>query len=591
MPRAIPPPLSVVLTFLRSERGWTQKELAQAAGMSVKVLSFYERGRTHLSRPLLESLVTRMELGPEAVDAALFALQQIRPEDSDASDGSTDPERRAIERAAAIVGRSVAEATRSGFRQQLRLLRIQQARKTADRLWEHLKTLPARDRRVLVEGGREYKSWALVVRLCKESEKAAAADSGRAVELAELAVRASEVTTGEEAFRRRLQGFAWSFLGNARRVAGDLPGADQAFGNVHRLRRAPALTDPGPLEDWRVFDLEASLRREQRLWDDALRLHDQALVAAPIRDRGRILLKKAVTLEQNGDHELAIATLTQAAQHVDARREPRLGFALYSNLALNLCRLDRFIEAEEILPKARRLAVQLGNGLDLVRLRWVEGLAAAGLGRTEEAVLALSHVRADLGARGITYDAALATMELAVLYLEEERHREVKILARQMAPIFQTQGVHREALAALKLFRAAAEREEATAELARRLVHYLHRARYNPEPPIPGGIGVRLRGFSRNSWAFTTRTRRSSTGKSRPGDSMLQGGCSGRQPSHRSDRSTDHSWYLWGKHRPDRSRDRSRSRGPEHRVDQPKRRSCLPSGPLGSRAGRENPKA
>lgn len=483
MPRTVPPPpLSVVLTFLRAERGWNQKELALAAGMSVKTLSRYETGRTHPSRPLVESLIGRMGLGPEEIEAGLFAVQQIRldGEEASACDAPTQAERRAIERAAAVAGREVAAATRSELLRRVRLLKLQQAREEADRLWEYLKNLPARDRRVLVEGGREYKNPALVVRLCDESSKAAAADSARALELAELSLRGAELAPGEETFRQRLQGYAWAFLGNARRVAGDLPAADQAFGHCHRLWRAPSPTDPGLLEDWRVFDLEASLRREQRLWDEALRLHDQALADAPAEKRGRVLVKKAMTLEQKDDHELAIATLTQAAQLVDVRREPRLGFALQANLALNLCRLSRFTEAEELLPKARRVAVQLGNRLDLVRLRWVEGLTAAGLGRADEAIVALAHVRSEFISRGIAYDAALATMELAVLYLEKARHPEVKMLVRQMAPIFQSQGVHREALAALKLFRDAVEKDEATAELAIRLVAYLHRARYDP---------------------------------------------------------------------------------------------------------------
>ena len=39
--------------------------------------------------------------------------------------------------------------------------------------------------------------------------------------------------------------------------------------------------------------------------------------------------------------------------------------------------------------------------------------------------------------------------------------------------------MHREALAALQLFQEAAERDEATAELARRVLGYLFRARYD----------------------------------------------------------------------------------------------------------------
>jgi hypothetical protein len=40
--------------------------------------------------------------------------------------------------------------------------------------------------------------------------------------------------------------------------------------------------------------------------------------------------------------------------------------------------------------------------------------------------------------------------------------------------------MHREVLAALTLFRDAAETESLTLELARRLVAYLHRARHTP---------------------------------------------------------------------------------------------------------------
>jgi transcriptional regulator with XRE-family HTH domain len=212
MPRKIPPPLSVALTFLRAERGWTQKELADAVGISDKVLSFYERSRTHLSRPDLETLVAVMGLGPEAIDVALFAIQQVRPGE-DAPAGLTEAERRGIERATAVVGHAVAEATRSELGRRLRRSRAQQAHAEATALWEYLKAQPARDRRVLIEGGKDYQTWALAVRLCEESAKAAAADAGRAGELASLAVRAVELAPGEEGWRLRLQGYAWAFFG------------------------------------------------------------------------------------------------------------------------------------------------------------------------------------------------------------------------------------------------------------------------------------------------------------------------------------------------------------------------------------------
>jgi hypothetical protein len=88
------------------------------------------------------------------------------------------------------------------------------------------------------------------------------------------------------------------------------PGPKRRAAGLFGYWRATAFVDPGPLQEWRVFDLEASLRREQRRWDEALRLHDLAMATAPQKDQSRILLKKAMTLEQSGAHEHAIEILT-----------------------------------------------------------------------------------------------------------------------------------------------------------------------------------------------------------------------------------------------------------------------------------------
>lgn len=78
-------------------------------------------------------------------------------------------------------------------------------------------------------------------------------------------------------------------------------------------------------------------------------------------------------------------------------------------------------------------------------------------------------------------DYALATLERAVLDLQEGRYAAVRALAEEMVWIFKAQGIEREALAALALFRKAAAEEKASVELARRLVQYLHRAQYDPD--------------------------------------------------------------------------------------------------------------
>jgi tetratricopeptide (TPR) repeat protein len=125
--------------------------------------------------------------------------------------------------------------------------------------------------------------------------------------------------------------------------------------------------------------------------------------------------------------------------------------------------------------------VGLGNELDLIRVLWLEGRVLTGLERREEALRALEQVRRYFTANRIAYDAALASLEVAIFYLEQEQTSEVKRLAEEMLWIFKDQGVHQEALAALRLFYEAVKKEEATPELARRVADYLVKARYHPE--------------------------------------------------------------------------------------------------------------
>jgi tetratricopeptide (TPR) repeat protein len=128
----------------------------------------------------------------------------------------------------------------------------------------------------------------------------------------------------------------------------------------------------------------------------------------------------------------------------------------------------------------RELAESLGNNIDLVRLLWLEGKCAAGLGQRDKALTSLEQVRRAFEDRKLPFDFALASLDLALLYREEGRSAEIKALAGEMLRIFEAQQVHREALGAVILFQEAAEKEQVTAALALRLGAYLRRAQSAP---------------------------------------------------------------------------------------------------------------
>jgi transcriptional regulator with XRE-family HTH domain len=481
MPKDAPPPLSLALTVLREAAGWSQKELAAAAAVSTGQLSLHEQGKKPLRRELLEAFAKAMDFLVEAVDFAVLAATVLRsPGAGEAPPSPSHPsaaERRIADRTAGLLAGAAIALTKEAILGRIRARRVAQAEADAERQWKKLQGCTPAERRLLVERSVEYRNWALGARLGEESARAAAQSGAAALELARLAVRSAELTEGDDLWRRRLEGRARGFLANALRVDGKLRAAGAEIARARQLWEAGAAGDPCRiLPEWRLPDLEASLRRDLRQFEAALELLDQAHAAAPPEAIGRILLKRAFTLEQAGDNPGAAAALSEAAPLIEAGGERRQIFAVAFNLTVNLVHCRRFDEAMGRLADLRRLAASLGNKTDATKVLWLSGRIAHGLGRQGEARAAFERARDDFAARQQGLQTAMVSLELAVLHLEEGRTAEVQALAGAMAWVFRTGGIEREALAALRLFCKAAHEERVTLEGARSLVAVLEKA-------------------------------------------------------------------------------------------------------------------
>jgi tetratricopeptide (TPR) repeat protein len=483
MPRPIPPAESLALTTLRRARGLTGGELADLSGLSKGLVSRYEMGTDRLPREKLDEFAAAMGYDTAAVDSVLHGIlgATTRPDPGPLSPVDPTPaERRRIREVLGRLARAELEEMEQRFIQQLRETHAQRDRNAAEDLVRWLLEEPdPKARRELVEASQQYHQWAVAERLCHESERAAAGSAAKALDLARLALRAAELAPGDPIWRQRLQGYAWLFIANARRVGGDMPAAGQGFARARQLWEAGAAGDPGLLAAWRLPDGEASWRRRVD-FNRALALHGEALALAPAEAMGRILLNKAVTLEQMGEPAKALAALEEAERRIDETRETQSVFAIHFNRAVNLCHLHRFSEAEALLESIGERALALGQALNGFRVLWLRGRIDAGLGRKSEAEAALEQVRQAFYTQRIAYDFAKVTLELAVLYRSQGRLAEVKALAKQTLWIFEAQGVHAEAEKALRLFCEAAEAERLTIELARRILRYLERAQHNP---------------------------------------------------------------------------------------------------------------
>jgi transcriptional regulator with XRE-family HTH domain len=121
--------LNLALVCLRVARGWSQKQLALAAGVSANLLSDYERGRKRLHREKLERLVGKLGMGREAVEEALSFVGRIRRFEAPAPELGLH--RRDEDQPATAVSGEVEREHRHAAVAQIRLLRGWQQKQLA----------------------------------------------------------------------------------------------------------------------------------------------------------------------------------------------------------------------------------------------------------------------------------------------------------------------------------------------------------------------------------------------------------------------------------------------------------------------------
>jgi len=213
--------------------------------------------------------------------------------------------------------------------------------------------------------------------------------------------------------------------------------------------------------------------------EELLRLHEEI---GDLQGIGKIRLKKVQILEGAFRLEEAIQLLQQASNEIDPQREPRLFAYTRYNLLGCLALAERYDEAEQLLPEVRNLLREDAQPLDLVRLQWAEGLIHLGLNRLGPAEAAFREVQREFLARGMGYDAALVSLDLARLYAQEGCTDDLKKLASELMPIFESRDVHREAILALLMFQRACEEERMTVEMIREVAAFLRRERRSNGP-------------------------------------------------------------------------------------------------------------
>ena len=499
--------LGGALRQLRASRDLTQSKLARLSKVKRSLISAYEADKIVPDASTLGRLLQAMGFQWGALDRATSFLSGLASEEGSRNPAECPADRDALLRAAeeevSEVRLRATVLLRSTARVRDLLSHLREAgteesadkkerdRAIAGQLFAELRSLPLKVQHQRIREEPRFGNWALCELYCLESQRACSRDIAQAAALADLAVRVAEQVRGDDAWQKKLLGFAYGHVANVLRVRSDFRAASRTFKKAREFWEEGGISHQGYLEEGLLDALEASLRRDEHNFPEALALLECAAAhAVGKRLRVQVRISRSKLYEEIGDIEHAALTLEDLSdEDILPADDDRLVLCVRHNRTDYLSKLDRFEEAQALLPAVRMLSRRVGGDLDRIRLLWTEGRIDAGLGHVEQGLEKLTRVRGHFSSEGMDYDTALVSLEMAALYAKEGRAGEVKTLARYMVPIFQSKKVHREAIAALLLFRQAAEREAATEELVRNILLFLRKARYQPELKFEGLAG------------------------------------------------------------------------------------------------------
>jgi tetratricopeptide (TPR) repeat protein len=217
-------------------------------------------------------------------------------------------------------------------------------------------------------------------------------------------------------------------MANASRAGGDRRQAEAHFRHVRYLVTTHSVTDTAVLA--RIDDLEGSLRMDLRQLSHAEDLFTRAVMLYRLAesrvDMARVLLKLGAVYDLQGKSEQAVEVTRAALHELSPEREPRLYMNGRYNLALFLVESGEPEQAAEVLEADADLYKRYPEPWVQLRLTGLRGKIAQARGDFEDAEAAFLRMREGFLQEGLGFDAAIVSMDLALLYLRQGRMAELK---------------------------------------------------------------------------------------------------------------------------------------------------------------------
>jgi tetratricopeptide (TPR) repeat protein len=280
------------------------------------------------------------------------------------------------------------------------------------------------------------------------------------------------------------QARAWGEHGNALRIARQLPRAEEA------LLRAAEYWELGTCDRdlaLRLMDFSGSLLGDQQRYDEAGKLLADSyagyLEIGDLHRAGRALIKRANYLGNGGDPLGAVRMLDEALALLDPAGDPAPAAIAVNSKIWFLAIAGKFRQARAALWKERRAMARFREfgQIHAGKLLHLAGYINAGLGELDRAARDLAAARDMLPGDELRWPRSLVSLDLAAVWMRQERVAEARQLAAETARDLLALGLPVEAERALGVLRDALERQVATAALVQSVVEFLRRVEHQPE--------------------------------------------------------------------------------------------------------------
>ena len=343
----------------------------------------------------------------------------------------------------------------------------------------------------VVRSRTRYKSPILVRQLIAESRRLIYTDHRAAYHFAELALQVADRLTGED-MKQGLVPLSLAEMANALRMKPDSRGAREIFDRSRAMTQLSNVSDPSVVA--RIDHLEGVFWLGLRRFSESEQLLERAkilygLVGAS-KNIAKIEVTRSLLLLESGQASKALEVLRELLRSPAARDDQQLCLWARINMARAYLETKDLRRAKRVIDQDEPRHAQLDEPLAHLRYGWIRGRIAATERDLDVARQHFGSVRDGFIAAGAGYDAAMVSLDLALASLQLGRPEVVRQLTEEMLPLFTSQDIHREALAALRLFQEAVAQECLTEALVRDLQTYFQIARYQPEVRFRPGAGA-----------------------------------------------------------------------------------------------------